>query len=229
MRMEYWSITASLIILATAGLTSVVEAATPQAFEQQVQVVAPNMFSEDRAQEIAAKLYAAPGVTAVDANFESRTVGITLSQQKGASLELLWKAVEAGEGGPTSLKTAEATFSLASPEALAGNSLPPQGTTIVVIDNLHCKGCARKIASQIYTIPGINEVRADMQQSTMIVKNNNGQSLSAWALIGAVANAKERPLAIIGASGRMDIAWSAPKTVSAHQTSSQPINEGVQR
>jgi len=228
MRMKHWAIATSLIILAVTRLTSAVEAATPQLGDQQVQIFAEEMCCKGCAQKVAGQLYAAPGVTAVDADFENKTVVVTVSQKKGASLEQLWQAVAAGEGGPTKLTTTEATFSMTPPEALAGNALPPMGTTYVVIDNLHCKGCAQKIAAQLYTLRGVSKVNANMKQNTMIIKNN-GQGLSPWALVGAVTNAKERPLAIIGASGRMDIAWSAPKTVSAHQASSQSKNGGVQR
>jgi len=228
MRIKTWAIVAPLMIFTVTMSTSLLIAATPQAGNQQVQIIADAMCCKGCAQKVAGQLYAAPGVTAVDANIENKTVVVTVSQQKGATLEQLWQAVAAGEGGPTSLTTADATFSVTQAEALAANSLPPQGTTYVVIDNLHCKGCAQKIAAQLYTIRGVSKVSADMKQNTMVI-NSNGQNLSPWALIGAVMGAKERPLAIVGASGRMDIAWSAPKTTSAHQANSQSNNGGVQR
>jgi len=228
MRMKVWAIVTPLIVL-VAATASVVEAANPN---QQIQIIAEEMCCKGCAQKVAGQLYAAPGVTAVDANIENKTVVVTVSQQKGATLEQLWQAVAAGEGGPTKLTTADATFSMARPEMLAANSLPPQGTTYVVIDNLHCKGCAQKIAAQLYTIRGVSKVSADMKQNTMVIKNN-GQNLSPWALIGAVMNAKERPLAVVATSGRMDIAWSAPKTMNAHQSAQQSAqqtnNQGVQR
>ncbi len=204
------------------------QAAAPQD-AYQIEIVAEAMRDAGRAESVKKQLYASPGVMAVDANLENRTIAVTVSRQQGASLEQLWQAVAAGEGRPSKLTTAEAAFSITGAEALAGNVLPAPGTTYVVIDNLHCKGCARKIASQLYTVRGVSEVRADMQKSTMTVKNNSGQNLSPWALLGAVVNAKERPLAIVGASGRMDISWLVPKTQSAHQASNQSNNGGVQR
>ncbi len=209
-----------LLTVCLVGLLGKSTQATAQQSSYQIQIVAEDMCCKGCAQKVAGQLYAAPGVTAVDANMKNKTVTITMSQQQGASLEQLWQAVAAGEGGPSKLTTAEATFTFAQHEASAGNQSPPKGTTYVVIDNLHCKGCAQKIAAQFYTIRGVSKVNADMKQNTMIVKNN-GQDLSPWALIGAVTNAKERPVAIVGVSGRMDIAWSTPKTTSAHQTSNQ--------
>jgi len=228
MRMKRWVITMPLLIFAVTCSTSALKAATPQSRDQQVQIFAEDMCCKGCAQKVAGQLYAAPGVTAVDADLENKTVAIMVSRKKGASLEQLWQAVAAGEGGPTKLTTADATFSMTRPEALAAKSLPPQGTTYVVIDNLHCKGCAQKIAAQFYTIRGVSKVNANMKQNTMTIQSK-GQNLSPWALIGAVTRAKERPVAIIGVSGRMDIAWSAPKTVNAHQASGQSNNGKVQR
>jgi len=177
------------------------------------------MCSKGCAQKVAGQLYAAPGVSNVQADLKNKTVAVTVSRQKGATLEQLWQAVVAGEGDPTKLTTAEATFTMTPPEAMAGKPLPPQGTTYVVIDNLHCKGCAQKIAAQFYSLRGVSKVKANLKQNTLTI-NSKGQ-LSPWALVGAVTRAKERPVAILGASGRMDIAWSAPKAGSAHQASNQ--------
>ncbi len=218
-----------LLTLCLVGLTGKSTQVAAQQGAYQVQILAEEMCCKGCAQKVAGQLYAAPGVTAVDADLESKTVVITVSsQKKRATLEQLWQAVAAGEGGPSKLTTTDATFTFVPSKTLAGNSSPPKGTTYVVVDNLHCKDCAQKIATQLYTIPGVSEVSADMKQNTMVIKSND-QDLSLWTLIGAVTNANERPMAILGASGRMDIAWSAPKAASAHQASSQSNNGGIQR
>ncbi len=227
MHMKTWAIATPLIILAVMRSTLVAEAAAPQS-TYQVQIVAEEMCCKGCAQKTAGQLYAAPGVSNVQADLENKTVAVTVSRQKGATLEQLWQAVAAGEGGPTKLSTADATFTMTRPEQLSGKALPPKGITYVVVDNLHCKGCAQKIAAQFYTIRGVSKVNANMKQN-MLTINSRGKDLSPWALIGAVTRAKERPLAIIGASGRMDIAWSAPRTASAHQASTQPNNRKVQK
>ncbi len=201
------------------------QAATPQG-TYQVQIVAADMCCKGCAQKTAGQLYAAPGVTAVDANLKNKTILVTVSQQKGASLEQLWQAVALGEGGPSKLTTANAIYTFASTDVSANKRSLPKGTTYVVIDNLHCKGCAKKIAAQLYTIRGVNKVSADMKQNTLIVNSENGQDLSPWALIRAVTNAKERPVTIVGTSGQMNIQWTTPKTVSTHN---QTSNGGIQR
>jgi len=227
MRLKRWNIVLPLLVVAFSETPAVGEAATSPVRGQQVQIVAKNMTSKECAQKVAGQLYAAPGVSDVQADLDNKTVAVTVSRQKGATLEQLWQAVVAGEGDPTKLTTAEATFTLTPPAALAGQSLPAQGTTYVVIDNLHCKGCAQKIAAQFYTLRGVSKVKADMKKN-MLTITSKGQELSPWALVGAVTRAKERPVVIVGSSGRMDIAWSAPKTKSAHQASS-PANRKVQR
>jgi len=226
MCMKTWTLAAPLMILVATSLISPVEAAVPQG-TYQVQIVAEEMCCKGCAQKTAGQLYAAPGVSDVKADLEKKTVSITVARQKGATLEQLWQAVAAGEGGPTKLTTAEATFTMTRPEALAGNSSPPQGTTYVVIDNLHCKGCAQKIAAQFYAIRGVSKVDANMKQNTLTIQSKG--PLSPWALVGAVTRAKERPLVIVGSAGRMDIAWSNPKTANAHQASSLSNNRRVQR
>ncbi len=218
MCMKTWTLAAPLMILAATNPTSLVEAAAPQG-TYQVQILAEEMCCKGCAQKTAGQLYAAPGVSDVKADLKNKTVSITVARQKGATLEQLWQAVAAGEGGPTKLTTAEATFTMTRPEAQAGNSSPPRGTTYVVIDNLHCKGCAQKIAAQFYAIRGVTKVNANMKKNTLTIQSKG--PLSPWALVGAVTRAKERPLVIAGSSGRMDIAWSTPKTVNAHQASSQ--------
>jgi len=218
--------------LLTICLVGVIDKSTQAAAPQgtyQVQIVADEMCCKGCAQKVAAQLYAAPGVTAVDIDLKNKTVLATVSQQKGASLQQLWQAVVAGEGGPTQLTTAAATFTIAQPEVTAGNKPLPKGTTYVVIDNLHCKGCAQKIAAQFYAIRGVSKVSADLKRNTLTVSNRNKQELSPWSLIGAVTAAKERPVAIHGAFGQMSIKWSTPKTASAHQASSQTSNGGIQR
>jgi len=223
-----WAIGLTLLIIAVIETPPSAEAASQPTRTHQVQIVAEKMCCKGCAQKVAGQLYAAPGVTAVDADLENKTIAVTVSRRKGASLEQLWQAVAVGEGGPTRLTTAEATFTMTRSEALTDNSLPPLGTTQVVIDNLHCQGCARKIAAKLYAIRGVSKVSADMKQNTMVIQSK-GKELSPWALVRAVTGAKERPLAIVGASGRMDIAWSTPKTVNAHQMSSHSKKGGFQR
>ena len=44
----------------------------------------------------------------------------------------------------------------------------PTYTTIVVTD-MHCSACAKKIAAKLYLLPGVLEVRADVPKDTAYV------------------------------------------------------------
>lgn len=194
------------ISLAELMGSSHILAAVPQG-SYQVQIVAADMCCKGCVQKVAGQLYAAPGVTDVNANLKNRTVAVTISQNKGATLEQLWQAVAAGKGGPTKLTTGGATFTLVSPENLDSNQKLPASTSHIVVENLNHQGRAQKIANQLYAMRGITKVSADAQQDTLVVTSE--QEISPWALIGAVTSIQERPKAIVGSYGRFDVEWSA--------------------
>lgn len=193
------------------------QAATPQG-SYQVQIHAAEMCCKGCVQKVSAQLYAAPGVTSVAADLESRMVTITVSQKKGASIDQLWQAVVAGKGGPTQLRTTNAVFTLTAPTDKSQN--PVASTNYVVVENLNEQGRAQQIAGKLYAIRGVEKVNADAQQNTLIV---SGEQLSPWALIGAVTSAQSRPLLVKGSYGEMRIEWLQ------NQQAYQPNHGGIQK
>ena len=193
------------------------QAATPQG-SYQVQIHAAEMCCKGCVQKVSAQLYAAPGVTSVEANLETRMVKVSVSQKKGATIEQLWQAVAAGAGGPDQLHTDTAIFTLTAPaEKTVANAA---STTYVVVENLNEEGRPQQIAGKLYAIDGVQKVNADLQKNTLIV---TGGHLSPWAIIGAVANAQARPLSVKGAYGEMKIEWIQ------NQQAFQSNNGGIQR
>src|SRR5262245_10993163 len=79
--------------------------ANMQAGVWKVQIVADDMCCNGCAQKIGAQLYAAPGVTAVDADVPNRLVVVTAKPSSKLTAERLWAAVEKGNGGPSKLIT----------------------------------------------------------------------------------------------------------------------------
>jgi copper chaperone CopZ len=216
-----------LMTICLTGLMGVyVQAAVPPG-SYQVQIVAADMCCKGCVQKVSGQLYAAPGVMEVSANLENRTVVVTVSQKKGASLEQLWQAVAAGKGGPTQLTTSEATFSLTPAESLDKRQILPATKSHIIVENLSFEGRAQKIANQLYTTKGVVKVSADAQQNALIVTSQ--QAISPWALIAAVARAQERPVAIVGAYGQMNIAWSNNQPSNSNQQAQQSNNGGIQR
>ncbi len=61
----------------------------------------------------------------------------------------------------------------------------PTFTTIVVTD-MHCAACAKKIAAKLYLLPGVLEVRADVEKDTAYVVPQKQKSVSPKAMWEAV-------------------------------------------
>jgi len=211
-----------------ASMTTSVTAAVPI---RQVQIVAEDMCCQGCARKVSGQLYAARGVKEVGVDMTTHTVTVSLPESKAATLGQLWHAVERGDGGPQQLVTSEATYTLVRPD---NESSPQQAVRVaspltVAIDNLHCQGCARKIAAQLYAIKGVTRVSVDMQKETLTVETRRDIQISPWAVIDAVSRAKERPLAVLGSHGKLAIEWTSEATPKNHQQAQQPNLEGIQR
>jgi copper chaperone CopZ len=201
-------------------------AAPKQIPVEQVQIVAEKMCCQGCARKISGQLYAARGVKEVAVDMKTRTLTVALPQPNAAMLGLLWHAVEKGDGGPTKLVTAEATYALIRPEAEVDEVEQEQPANVpfsIVIGNLHCEGCANKIAAQLYAVKGVTKVSVDMQRETLILEVGPETQLSPWQLIDAVTQANEQPLAVNGFHGSLAIEWSAKRAPKNHQPSQQTI------
>ena len=81
-----------------------------------------------------------------------------------------------------------ATSTVATAAGLAYAQQPPVFTTIVVHD-MHCQNCANKIAAQLYKVPGVVEVRADVAKNTAYVRPQQGKAPAPAKLWTAVESA----------------------------------------
>lgn len=221
-----------LVSLVAISATRPVLAVPTQARVEQVQIVAEEMCCKGCARKVSSHLYAARGVKEVGVDMESRMVTVALPQPNAAMLGVLWHAVEKGEGGPTKLVTAEATYTLIRPKVEASEVQQKQQMNAplsIVIDNLHCKGCAKKVAAQLYAVKGVTKVSVDMQREALFVEAQPGAPLSPWNLIHAVAQANERPLAVNGPYGTLAIEWSTERAPKNHQQAQQTTLGGLQK
>lgn len=227
----------SKLVVFTLGLLAVqvatpVNAITPQSPDHQVKIVADEMCCKGCARKVSGQLYAARGVKNVKVDMQTRTVTVSLPKPSGAMLGQLWNAVAQGDGGPSKLVTSEATYSLIphQPGAPATQATQQNATTMnIVVDNLHCMGCARKIAGQLYVVKGVTQVSVDMQTETLIVQTQPGTSVSAWQVLDAVGQANERPTSITGSHGKLAIQWRNKAAVKHHQQAQNPLTGGSQR
>lgn len=76
----------------------------------------------------------------------------------------------------------------------------PVSTTITVED-MHCMGCAKKIAARLYKVPGVAAVKADMPASRLVVQSKPQQNPSPKAMWEAVEQAGYKPTKLEGAAG----------------------------
>ncbi|QDS97551.1 cation transporter [Adhaeretor mobilis] len=205
-------------------------AARPQLPIRQVQIVDEAMCCAGCARNVSSQLYTMRGVKEVGVDLKSRTLTVSLPAPSPAVLGQLWHAVEQGKGTPTKLVTAEATYTLVRPkvEPIDQSSHAATAQTIV-IDNLHCQGCAKKIVTQIYTLKGVTKVSVDMEKETLFVESHPKVQLSPWSLVDAVAKAKERPIAIFGGHGELKIKYATKAAPKTHQQALQPRTQGIQR
>lgn len=222
---ERWMAIAVLVAATTAG-----QAAPPTSSLERVEIVAEAMCCKGCARKVSGQLYAARGVREVGVEMSTHTITVSLPSPNATTLGQLWEAVEKGEGGPTKLVTAEATYSLVRPD-VEGGGLPDPSTRppTIVIDNLHCKGCAKKIAAQLYAVKGVTKVSVDLERETLYVQSRPNMTPSPWRLIGAVRNARERPLAVSGPYGTLAIEWATKPAPKHHQQAQQTNSGGIQR
>lgn len=86
--------------------------------------------------------------------------------------------------------------------ALAPSAFAAQPTyTTIVVDDMHCGSCAKKIAAQLYSVPGVVEVRADVEKSLAYVIPQKRKAPSPRQMWEAVEKAGFKTLKLIGPSG----------------------------
>ena len=61
--------------------------------------------------------------------------------------------------------------------------------TTIHVQNMHCDECAKKIARKLYALPGVVEVRADVNNNIAYVVPQKDKSLSARSMWEAVESA----------------------------------------
>jgi copper chaperone CopZ len=170
-------------------------------------------------------------VKSVVVDLSTHTVKITLPSPSATTLGRIWHAVEQGDGCPASLSTSTAAYQLVRPQDEQQLRAVQQmgATQHIVADNLHCQGCAQKIAAQLYALKGVTKVSVDMKRETLIVETNPTTPVSPWLVIDAVSAAEARPVAIRGNYGTLAITWAAEAAPKSNHQVQQPVRGGIQR
>lgn len=191
-----------------------------------VQIVADDMCCKGCAQKVAAQLYAAPGVTSVQADVPNRLVTVTAKPSPKLTAEKLWQAVERAKGGPSKLISPHATYSLVKAEGLPPEQRLASGHYSLEVEDLQDKERAQQVANQLYAIKGVQKVSVDVEARTLFLQAIEGSVLSPWALATAAEQAQGTPISVAGPYGVLTIERSdaADPTTAVKPTYSQ--NQG---
>jgi len=68
----------------------------------------------------------------------------------------------------------------------AAQAASPVPWTTIIVDDMHCGECAKKIARKLYAVPGVVEVRADVGKNVAYVVPQKDRTLSPRSLWVAV-------------------------------------------
>lgn len=83
--------------------------------------------------------------------------------------------------------------------AVAQTQAPP--STAILVPKMHCKGCAQKMATELYKVPGVGQVFVSVENTTMTVQPKDGQAPSPRGLWEAVERAGYQPSRLQGPGG----------------------------
>lgn len=86
---------------------------------------------------------------------------------------------------------------------------PAPATTTITVPKMHCMGCAKTMAGQLYKVAGVGQVFANVEATTMTVRAKEGQAPSPRGLWEAVERAGYQPSRLQGPSG---VFTSKPKS-----------------
>jgi len=113
----------------------------------------------------------------------------------------------------TAVQTATPTTEAVSPPAKPKTQLKlAPNETVIYVKNMHCKHCAKKIASKLYTVKGVKLVRTDLKANVAIVTPQAKKKLDPLALWKAAKESKFPAIKLEGPSGKY---VADPKTQAA--------------
>ena len=192
---------------------------------QEIQITAPGMCCQGCVQKLAAQLYAAPGVSNVEADLASHTVTVTYKPSPKFTLGGLWLATERGDGKPSKLVTPQATFTLQRPEQLQLSEPLAPGRYWVVVQQLEPNKGAQSISQHLKMLRGVKNVTLDAASRTFFVESDAAVSLSPFGLMAAVEQSGHSTESITGPHGVFTIERSVEK--AARATTSQQLQGAV--
>ena len=74
--------------------------------------------------------------------------------------------------------------------------------TAITVEKMHCLNCAQSMAEELYAVPGVAKVTADVKAKRMTVSPKAGSQVSPRALWEAVEKAGFKPTRLEGPAGK---------------------------
>jgi copper chaperone CopZ len=81
------------------------------------------------------------------------------------------------------------------------HAVSPVTYTTIHVHDMHCADCAKQIARKLYALPGVVEVRADVNKNIAYVVPQKDKSLSSRAMWEAVESAGFKVARLEGPQG----------------------------
>jgi copper chaperone CopZ len=91
------------------------------------------------------------------------------------------------------------------------------GETAIFVGDMHCAGCAKKVARKLYGVKGVVKVRSDIKIDVAIVTPQRGKQLDAKALWAATEASGILPIKLIGPAGVIEADAEAKQTALQKQ------------
>lgn len=85
----------------------------------------------------------------------------------------------------------------------------PSSTAAVQAAPMCCLDCGRKIAGQLYTMPGVRSVDLDFESKTLSIAYQRGRTPSPRLICAAVMRTDDRPVSVSGPFGTISIQYRA--------------------
>jgi copper chaperone CopZ len=76
-----------------------------------------------------------------------------------------------------------------------------EGETAIFVGDMHCAGCAKKVARKLYGVKGVVKVRSDIKIDVAIVTPQRNKQLDPKALWAATEKSGILPVKLIGPAG----------------------------
>lgn len=95
--------------------------------------------------------------------------------------------------------------------------------TAIFVGNMHCAGCAKKVARKLYGVKGVVKVRSDLKIDVAIVTPQHNRQLDPKALWAATEKSGILPVKLIGPAGVIEADAEAKEAAkkTAHDHSAE--------